>query len=267
MKDNFQVEYIRLTMGRDEEIENVRALPRIPPIGETRATLLLAKGADDSSFMSLSDPEVARWHTVWLQDHPENRIVYREITLEKMHDDLRSGRATTPFAADDVVAVLTHAWNVQRWYYVAWQHPRCLSEAEGIDLYYDLLPAFRREEYEIRRFQPEIFDLSLDDGAAADFTIPRVLRSPELRRQLEASNPGAVVWLDQWMQQEVIRDLYAYGNHPELRLCTAIALWRRLAACGQWDAAVESAYRNRLFQMNLSEESVCAGPASDGAIS
>jgi hypothetical protein len=96
VKDNFQLEYIRLTLGHDQERENVRALPRIPPLGETRSTLVLAKSAADSSFMSLSDPEVARWHTVWLKDHPENRIVYREITLEKVHDDLRTGRPDRP---------------------------------------------------------------------------------------------------------------------------------------------------------------------------
>jgi hypothetical protein len=156
--------------------------------------------------------------------------------------------------------VLAHAWNIQRWYYVAWQHPSRLTETEGIDLYYDLLPAFRREEYEIRRFHPELLDLSPDDPAAADLTVPSVLRSPELRRQLESSKPGAVAWLDQRLKQEVMRDLYAYGNHPELRLCTAIALWRKLAESGQWDAAVESVYRSQLFQIELSAERVCAAP-------
>ncbi|MFO0954182.1 MAG: hypothetical protein U0835_24105 [Isosphaeraceae bacterium] len=262
-KDNFQLEFIRSSVGRDEEKDNVRTLPPIPLIGETRATLLLAKSAVDRGFMSLSDPEVARWHTVWLRDHRENRIVYREITLEKVHDDLRAGEATTPFAADDVAAALAHAWNIQRWYYIAWQHPQRLGEAEGIDLYYDLLPAFRREEYEIYRFQPSIFGLSSDDPAAAALTVPRILRSPDLRRQLEAARPGAVARLDRWLQQQVMRDLYAYGNHPEFRLCTAIALWHRLAATGQWDAAVELAYRNRLFEVELGFNCMCVASQAD----
>ena len=232
----------------------MRTLPPIPPIGETRATLLLAKGAADSSFMSLSDPEVVRWYTDWLRDHHQNRLMYREIRLEKVHDDLRAGRASTPFSAADVAAVLAHAWNVQRWYYVAWQHPKRLSETEGIDLYYDLLPAFRREEYEVRRFQPEILGLSPDDPAARDLTIPSVLRSQELRQRLEARRPGAVAWLGRWLQDELVRDLYAYGSHPELRLCTAIALWYRLAQSGLWSAAVEAAYRNRLFEIEVEAE-------------
>lgn len=266
-KDNFQLEFIRSSVGRDEERANVRTLPPIPPIGERRAILLLARSAADSSFMGLSDPEVARWHAAWLRDHPENRMVYREITLEKVHDDLRAGGATTPFVAEDVAAALAYAWNIQRWYYIAWQHPQRLGAAEGIDVYYDLLPAFRREEYEIRRLQPGTFGLSPGDPAAAELTVPRVLRSPELRRQLEAAKPGAVSRLDRWLQQQVNRDLYAYGNHPELRLCTAIALWHRLAATGQWDAAVELAYRNRLFEMDLGAERVCASSASDWEIS
>jgi hypothetical protein len=266
-KDNFQLEFIRSSVGRDEEKENVKTLPSIPPIGETRATLLLAKSAADSSFMSLSDPEVARWHAAWLRDHRENRIVYREITLEKVHDDLRAGEATAPFEADDVAAALAHAWNIQRWYYIAWQHPQRLSEAEGIELYYDMLPAFRREEYEIWRFQPGIFGLSSGDPAAAELTVPRVLRSQDLRGQLEAAKPGAVARLDRRLQQQVMRDLYAYGNHPELRLCTAIALWHRLAATGQWDAAVDSAYRNRLFEVDLGADCVFAASPSDGETS
>jgi hypothetical protein len=265
VKNNFQLEYVRLTQGQDTEMRNVQSLPPIPPIGDKHATLLLAKSAADSNFMSVSDPEVARHYSRWLQDHPENQIVYREITLEKVNNDLceDSARSTIMFQPNDVVAVLAHAWNVQRWYYVAWQHPDRLSTSEGIDLYYDLLPAFRREEYEIKRFRKDLFDLPLDDPSFADLTVPRVLRSAELRRQLQAKKAGVVDQLDQWLQDKVVRDLYAYGNHPELRLCTAIAFWKRLSSSGLWSATVESAYRKRLFEIELSTERICADPALD----
>ncbi len=70
--------------------------------------------------------------------------------------------------------------------------------------------------------------------------------------------PGAVAWLGRWLQDEVVRDLYAYGSHPELRLCTAIALWYRLAQSGLWSAAVEAAYRNQLFEIDVNADRVCA---------
>jgi hypothetical protein len=201
----------------------------------------------------LGRSEVARWHAVWLRDHPEDRIVDRELTLEKereVHDDLRAGGATTPFAADDVAAALAHACTIRRWYYIAWQHPQRRGEEE-IDLYDDLLPVFRREEYEIRRTQPGISDCrrttrprpsSPSRASCALRTFAGDSKRPGQAR------PGAVARLERRLQQQVMRDLYAYGNHPELRFCTAIAPWHRLAASGHWGAAVESAYRNRLFE-------------------
>jgi hypothetical protein len=264
VKDNDHIEHIKLTQGPDEERENVRSHPPVPAIGDSEAPVLLARGADDRSFMSISDPQVARWHEQWLAENPQNRLVYRRITLQKVRDDLRRGSATTEFPPDDVASVLEHTWRVQRWYYVAWQHPSRLTAAEGIDLYYDLLPAFRREEYEIYRFKPEIFGVSPDDPLSATLTIPAVLRSEELREQLERSRPGAVAALDRWFQREVERDLYAYGGHPELRLCTAIALWFRLSRTGVWDASVEAAYRGRLFEVDLSAQRVSTDRPASG---
>jgi hypothetical protein len=264
VKDNHHLEHISLTQGPDERRENVARHPQVPQIGETEATLILARGADDGSFMSISDPQVARWHEQWLAENPRNRIVYRRITLRKERDDFRRGEATTAFAPDNVATALEHAWRVQRWYYVAWQHPSRLTAAEGIDLYYDLLPAFRREEYEIYRFKPEPFGVSPDHPAAASLTIPAVLRSQELRTKLEASRPGTVAELEEWFHRAVERDLYAYGGHPELRLCTAIALWFRLSRSGVWDAAVQAAFRGRLFGVDLGAERVCADRPASG---
>ena len=262
VKDNLQVEYIRMTEGRQYEKVDVQSVPRVPPIGDTRADLLLARGSADSNFMSLSDPNVAEWYAVWLKDHQHNRLVFREITLEKVHDDLRTGRPTTPFHPYDVAASLAHAWRVQRWYYVAWQHPSRLTATEVIDLYYDELPAFRRQEYEIYRFKPEIFGLNSDDPEGAGLTVPRVLRSEELHRRLESGKPEAAARVKRWLREGVVKDLYAYGSHPELRLYTAIALWQRLSASGVWDAAVEAVYRGRLFDLDFGVERVCAVPAA-----
>jgi hypothetical protein len=66
VKDNDHLEHIRLTQGPDEERENVRSHPPVPAIGDSEATLLLTRGANDCSFMSISDPQVARWHEQWL---------------------------------------------------------------------------------------------------------------------------------------------------------------------------------------------------------
>jgi hypothetical protein len=68
--------------------------------------------------------------------------------------------------------------------------------------------------------------------------------------------------VENWLWREVIEDLYAYGNHPELRLCTAIALWRRLFDGGLWLTAVEAAYRGNLFDVSMAAERVC-GTDSD----
>ncbi len=264
IKENFHLEYVRLTEGCLEERCNVQTVPPIPAITETKATLLLAKSSADSSFMSLSDPEVAEAHTVWLHDHPENRIVYKTITLEKVHEDLRTTRPSTAFAPDDVPQVLAYAWGVQRWYFVAWQHPQRLSDAEGIALYYKQLPAFRRTEYEIYRFKPELLGLAAGDPGAEELTVPQVLRSEQLCARLEQSRPGVLAELQRWLQQGLVKDLYAYGSHPELRLCTAIVLWKRLAATGLWDSAVEAAYRGRLYEVDLSAERVRSAPAAEG---
>jgi hypothetical protein len=260
LKENFHLEHVRMTEGRQEERENVESVPPVPAIKEATATLLLAKTSADRSFLSISDPEVAENHALWLKQHPQNRLVFREVMLEKVHDDLRTGRPTTQFPPDEVAQVLADAWRVQRWYYVAWQHPRRLSDAEGIALYYDQLPSFRREEYEIYRFKPEVLGLSPGDPGADDLTVPRVLRTEHLRGQLQPTRPDVLKRLERWLREGVSKDLYAYGSHPELRLCSAIALWTRLEASGLWDRSIEAAYGCTLYAVDFSTEKVCSGP-------
>jgi hypothetical protein len=68
--DNFQLDYVRLTEGRRYEAENVRSVASVPAISDTRAPLLLARSEAGTTFMSLSDPNVAEGHAAWLEDHP-----------------------------------------------------------------------------------------------------------------------------------------------------------------------------------------------------
>ncbi len=110
VKDNFHLEYIRRIDRTSATVQNARDLPKVTAIDELRAALLLGRGGADGGFMCLSDPKVAEWYMSWWSHHPKNRIVFKEVTLEKVHDDLRAGRPTTPFRADDVAAVLDQAW-------------------------------------------------------------------------------------------------------------------------------------------------------------
>jgi hypothetical protein len=260
VKDNFHLEYVKREDRQPQLVEDARELPAVTSISTDRARLLLGRGEADAGFMCLSDPKIAEGYMIWLSRNPKNRLVFQEVVLEKVRDDLRLAPATTPFPADDVAAVLSHAWYVHRLFFVAWQHPRRLSDQEGLDLYYRELPAFRREEYEIYRLKPELFGVA--PGPEADsLTIPKVLWTQDLRDRLGAAMPQAVAWIARWLQREVVEDLYSYGNHPELRLCTAIALWRRLWDSGLWGEAVEAAYRSRLFEISYSPERLCSLPS------
>jgi len=95
-----------------------------------------------------------------------------------------------------------------------------------------------------------------DRSPGRTMTIPRVLWSEDLRPKLEKAVPGAVEKLEKWLWQEAIKDLYAVGNHPELRLCTAIALWRRLSDSGQWDAMLKATYNEELYGVTFSPETM-----------
>jgi hypothetical protein len=251
VKDNFHLEFVRATVGNPYTVANPQTLPDVTAIDENRATLLLGRGLADRGFLCLSDPFMARRFPLWAAGQPDIRRVFQEVTLEKVHRDLRREQPETPFVPD-VPTVLNEAFRVHRWFFAAWQHPFRLSDSEGIDLYYNGLPAFRRDEYETYRFRPELLRLSPEDSEVANLTIPQLLRSDDLRARLMASRPGAVEELDSWLQREVVEDMYAYGNHPELRLCTAIALLRRLSDSGLWVSSVEAAYRSQLYTIDMS---------------
>ncbi len=131
------------------------------------------------------------------------------------------------------------SWSYHRWFFAAWQHPERLIREEDALRYYCKLPIHRQKECETLRFLPEV--LGIDD-----LSIPDVLADEELRAALERKSPGARDYFIGWLLQQVSQDLYSFGNHPELRLCTAITLWCRFAETGTWDDAVRAAYDERL---------------------
>ena len=86
------------------------------------------------------------------------------------------------------------------------------------------------------------------------------MTNPDLRCRLEQRVPGAVKKLEEWLCEELVKDLYHFGNHPELRLRSAIALWKRLADTGLWDRMVEATYLNKLYKISLGADAICASP-------
>ncbi len=252
VKDNFHLEFVRVSEGPERKAKNVRSFPDVTKIGDDHATLLLGRGETDSGFMCISDPFVAEGQSKILRDNPENRLVFREMALTLVHESLPLKQNTLPFQADDLSEVIEYAWRTHRWFFVAWQHPARLSMGDGLELYFKQLPEFRRRQYQIYKIRPELVDLEVEHPMVENLTVPHVLGTPELRARLASRSPGGLKKLERWLRNGVSRDLYSFGNHPELRLCTAMALWRLLDNSGAWSAAVESSYRHRVFELDLS---------------
>jgi hypothetical protein len=187
-----------------------------------------------------------QYHEATLAEHPRSHVLYQRIDLEQVRFDLRTSIPDIGFRPNDIDAVLQYAWENHRWFFAAWQHPQRLSDMEGNLRYYAQLPEYRRRQCEIRRFRPSI--ISIDADRNIDVSIPGVLQNASLRASLQNQYPTVVPRLEQWLGGIVVRDLYDFGSHPELRLCTAIALRKRLGASGAWDALLETAYRERLFE-------------------
>lgn len=257
IKDNYQLEYVRATEGPESEQQNVSEVPEAPPIQEQRARVLLGRGRDDTGFMCLSDPSVAKAENEILKDTPLSVLVTKVVTLEKVHKNLRERRAGTSFAPDDVRAALKHAWAIYRWFYAAWLHPKRLTDAEGFEMYYRQLPAWRREQYAIYRIRPELLGLSPADSLGNPLPIPRVVADQDLRSRLEQNVPGALERIERWLHDRLVEDLYDFGSHPELRLCIAIALWMRLADTGIWASALKAAYEEELHRIDFGVDAIC----------
>jgi hypothetical protein len=260
VKDNFHLEYIRVREFPCCKVENAHNVPSETSIKSDRATLVLGANSPDLAMICLSDPNYHCGFERWLAENPVNRVVFQRVVLEPVRYDLRSQCSDIGFAPDDVSAVLEYAFRYHRWFFVAWQHPDRLTHAKDVLRYYRELPIHRRRECEALRFRPEV--LGVDPMVADNFylSIPDVLGDEELRAALEQNLPGARDYFISWLLQQVSQDLYHFGNHPELRLCTAIALWFRLHATGTWDDAVRAAYEERLFEFNRFSNSSCLIP-------
>lgn len=261
-KDNHHLEFINVVEGLESKQVNVDCVPSIPCIGKgTSRQLLLGRGNGDSGFMCLSDPIVADaqadfFKTRCLQEH-----ITKLIKLEKVHEELDlSKKPSTPFSPNDVRSVLAYAWQVYRWFYVAWLHPYQLTSLECWQIYYKQLPRWRREQYEIYRVRSELVDVT-SNNVEEPLTIAAILASQDLRGRLEKNAPNAVQKLEEWIRNQLVKDLYHFGNHPELRLCNAIALWHRLADTGHWDQLVKATYQERLYEMQLDTNTLVTKPS------
>lgn len=249
-KENSHCEYIRCTFGTPWQEQDVTKLPNVTQIADEKATLLLGKSVTDRSSMCLSDPFVAdSWQRNWLPQHRQNHIEFQQVKLEKRHDDLKSAALTCPFDPTDLNAVLSHAEQCYRHFAIAWLHPAGFSDLDVIRRYYRVLPALRRDEYEILRFEPSLFENLAGD--VDRLTIQRVLVEPSLRARWAELTPEMVGNTAQTMRDNIVADLYHYGNHPELRLCSGLLLTRLLVRSSKWDQAVEAAYQRSLHSFSL----------------
>ena len=248
-KDNMHCEFIRCEVTREWTERDVRHLVDVTRISETSATLLLGKSIADQSYMCLSDPIVQPHYQKWFSDHPENVMDFIELNLSKDRQTLPCDSPRFPKITVDLGALLHHAEEVYRHYVVAWMHPARLTAEDAIRIYYRQLPAFRREQYEVYRLRSDIFTPALVDEGAV--TIPGVLTDPALKRRV---TPETVASLERWWRPQIVKDLYAYGNHPELRLCIGLLACRLLTRSGIWMEAIHAAFRRRLFDLDGSVE-------------
>jgi hypothetical protein len=86
-----------------------------------------------------------------------------------------------------------------------------------------------------------------------------VLTHPEASQQLETRYPGVVAYFENWLREQLVADLYHYGNHFDWRLNIALVVLRRLRRSGGWDDLIRHTYRERCFDYR-------AAPWDDGVI-
>jgi hypothetical protein len=151
IKDNFQYEHIADRIVREWTQQHVRELPAGTRIEDGEASILLGRGVADSSFMCLADPQVCESYREWIAANPNNQLVFRLLELRKVHDDITPRTCESPAPEGQLETALALAEKLHRYFFVAWQHPSRLTEVEGLKLYYQELPEFRRAQYEIYR--------------------------------------------------------------------------------------------------------------------
>jgi hypothetical protein len=251
IKDNFHFEHIADRVIREWTQENVHEVPAGSKIEDDQARILLGRSVSDSSFMCLADPQVCESYKEWIARNPHNRLVFRLLEMRKKHENIAPRSCDLPAPEGRLDAALTLAEELHRYFFIAWQHPSRLTDAEGLKLYYKELPEFRRVQYEIYRVKPEFLgETAPSDGLA----IPEVLFDDGRRAVVDRLAPGSVQKFDAWLKSQLVLDLYHYGNHPELRLCSALVFMRLLRSKGLWAEAIRATYDRRLNYLDLSVE-------------
>lgn len=109
IKDNFQLEYIRVNELQPHELRNVQDIPFETKIESDRATLVLGASVPNRARICLSDPNYRRRFQRWLAENPVNYMAFQQVELAQVHYDLRTQCPDIGFARDDVNAVLEYA--------------------------------------------------------------------------------------------------------------------------------------------------------------
>ncbi len=260
IKDNYHFEYIAAKSLREWEQHNVSEIPSGTQIGEDTARLLLVRGPAETGFVCLADPVVADGYREWIKDNPQNDFVFRLIELRKVHEDLSPCCCEPPKPGARLDAALELAQDIHRYFFTAWQHPYLLTATESLRSYFQELPHFRRSQYEVYRLKPSIFG----PGAQSDgVSIPTALFSPSHRAAIQAAAPDAMRQLEDWFNRQVVRDLYSFGNHPELRLCSALVLARLLISSGFWAKSIKATFNRRLHHVDHSVTTLTRTPREE----
>ena len=246
IKDNFQYEHITHRVAREWTEEAVRELPPLTRIDENTATLLLARGEADAAHV-LADPQVAEHYKCLIAANPHNRLIFRWIELRKVHEDLATTCCVPPAPAARLENALAFAEEIHRYFFVAWQHPSVsrLRRESGCTT------ANCRNFAAISTKLPDQTGISLPFMSGRRSDIPEVIFNGELRAAFNLAQPASERF-ENWLGQEVVKDFYAYGNRPELRLCSALVFLRLMMNNGLCDEAIRATYDRRLSYLDFS---------------
>ena len=250
---NMQCEFIHFEVLSAYPKTNVKSIPGTTKITPSKADLLDGRATGEQSYLCLSDPKMAEGFQDFLTKTPENNIQFRELRLSKKTQTLPCQHPKFPIPSENIDSILTLAKNCYRYFCAAWMHPARLSANDAIALYYRQLPEYRRQQYEVYQVRPEHFG---ETGLGK--SIPEVLTNPTLRDRLSAPIRRC---LERWFRRQLVGDLYAYGNHPELRLCLGLILCRLLFRSGIWPEAVRAAYDGKLYSVDFSLDRLLKDPS------
>lgn len=262
LKDKQIWEYIESSEYPETKLESSNDFPNGISIGVDDARLLLIRGRDDSDWLCLADPLMAENYRRIFPPSQSQPISCKWLSLKKIRKKLNKTPCIPTQEGADLEKALGMAERYHRYFYVAWQHPHQLISSEGLDLYYARLPKYRQDEYRIYKIKPEF----LGPGAPDDgLPIPDVLFNKEQYATLcREAGTDAVKRLEAWLLRGVIKDLYAFGNHPELRLFSILLMMRIWLRSGAWFEAVERTFEKTLGSLDASLERLIA-PTDNGA--